>query len=448
MHPYIPNTEKDKKEILEAIGAASIEELLKDIPQEVRLKGSLNLPDSLSEIEVRKVMGNLASSNKNLEEITSFLGAGSYDHYIPSVLKHLVGRSEFYTAYTPYQPEISQGTLQGVFEYQSMICALTGMEVSNVSMYDGPTAAAEGAILATVASRKNNIIVSKAVNPETRKVLKTYLGFRDINLIEVEEKNGVTDLETLETLIDENTAGVIVQYPNFFGIVEDIKAIEELTHRNKKASLIMSVDPIALGVLKSPGELKADIVVGEGQALGGNMGFGGPVLGFMNVTEKLMRKMPGRIVGETVDVDGKRAFVLTLQAREQHIRREKATSNICSDQTLNSIGAAIYMASLGKQGIKELGIQCIQKAHYTYEKLIATGKFKPLFEGKPFFKEFALISDTPLEELNKKLLEKGYLGGFDLSKADYPYENAVLIAVTEQRSKEEIDSFVELMEVL
>ncbi len=448
MHPYIPNTEKDKKEILEAIGVDSIEELLKDIPQEVRLKGSLNLQNSLSEIEVRKVIGNLASSNKNLEELTSFLGAGSYDHYIPSVLKHLTGRSEFYTAYTPYQPEISQGTLQGVFEFQSMICALTGMEVSNVSMYDGPTAVAEGAILATVASRKNNIIVSKAVNPETRKVLKTYLSFRDIKLIEVEEKNGVTDLEALEGLIDENTAGVIVQYPNFFGIVEDIKAIEELTHRNKKASLIMSVDPVSLGVLKSPGELKADIVVGEGQALGGNMGFGGPVLGFMNVSEKLMRKMPGRIVGETVDVDGKRAFVLTLQAREQHIRREKATSNICSDQTLNSIGAAIYMASLGKEGIKELGMQCLQKAHYAYDRLIATGKFKPLFEGKPFFKEFALISDIPVEELNKKLLEKGYLGGFDLSKADYPYDNAVLIAVTEQRSKEEIDSFAKLMEVL
>ena len=446
MHPYIPNTEKDKREMLDAVGLSSVEELFKDIPENVRLNRELMLPKSGSEIEVRRKLNSLANKNINLEELVSFLGAGSYDHYIPSVIKQLVSRSEFYTAYTPYQPEISQGTLQGVFEYQSMICALTGMEVSNVSMYDGPTAAAEGAILASVASRRKNILVSKTVNPETRMVIKTYLSFRDINFIEIPEKDGVTDLEALKEMIDDNTGGVMVQYPNFFGIVEDVKPIEELAHNNK-ANLIMTVDPLALGVLKSPGELGADIVVGEGQALGGSMSFGGPVLGFMTVTEKLMRKMPGRIVGETVDVDGKRAFVLTLQAREQHIRRDKATSNICSDQTLNSIAAAIYLGALGKKGIKEVGNQCLQKSHYAYEKLISTGKFRPLFKDKPFFKEFALVSEKSVEELNAMLLENGILGGFSLKETDYPYENAVIIAVTEQRSREEIDSFVKLMEV-
>ncbi len=446
MHPYMPNTEKDKREMLADIGVDSIQELFKDIPEEVKLNRELNLPKSYSEIEVRRALGKLANSNKNTEELTCFLGAGSYDHYVPSFIKTLVSRSEFYTAYTPYQPEISQGTLQSVFEYQSMMCSLTGMEVSNVSMYDGPTAAAEAAILASVSTRRKKLLVSEAVNPETRKVLETYLKFRDIELRIIPEKDGVTDLAALEGSIDKDTAGVIIQYPNFFGIVEDVKAVEALVHGNKSL-LIMSVDPIALGILKSPGELGADIVVGEGQCLGANMSFGGPVLGFMTTTTKLMRKMPGRIVGETVDVDGKRAFVLTLQAREQHIRREKATSNICSDQTLNSITAAIYMASLGKEGLKEVANQCLQKSHYAYNKLIETGKFKPLF-NKPFFKEFVVQAERPVEEINKKLLEAGILGGLSLKQADYPYENAVLIAVTEQRSKEEIDRLVEIMEVI
>ncbi|WP_040212751.1 aminomethyl-transferring glycine dehydrogenase subunit GcvPA [Clostridium polynesiense] len=446
MHPYMPNTENDKKEMLKAIGVDSVEELFRDIPKDVKLNRELNLPDSYSEIEVRRAMGEMAKKNKSTEDLTCFLGAGSYDHYIPSAIKHLVSRSEFYTAYTPYQPEISQGTLQGVFEYQSMICNLTGMDVSNVSMYDGPTAAAEGAILASVSTRRKKVLVSKTVNPETRKVLKTYLSFRNVEYTEIPEKDGVTDLETLQNSIDGDTAGVLIQYPNFFGIVEEIKEIEKLIHNNKSL-LLMSVDPIALGTLKSPGELGADIVVGEGQALGGSMNFGGPTLGFMTVTTKLMRKMPGRIVGETVDVDGKRAFVLTLQAREQHIRREKATSNICSDQTLNSIAAAIYMASLGKKGIKEVANQCLQKSHYAYNQLIKTGKFKPLF-NKPFFKEFALKTEKSVEEINAKLLEKGILGGFNLEKTDYDYGNAVLISVTEQRSREEIDKFVEIMEVI
>lgn len=446
MHPYIPNTDNDINEMLSAIGVNSIEELFKDIPKDVRLNRELNLPDSFSEIEVRRALGSLANKNKSTEDLTCFLGAGSYDHYIPSVIKHLVSRSEFYTAYTPYQPEISQGTLQGVFEYQSMICNLTGMDVSNVSMYDGPTAAAEGAILASVSTRRKTVLISKTVNPETRKVLKTYLKFRNVNMVEIKEKDGVTDLEDLQNNINGDIAGVLLQYPNFFGIVEDIKEIEKLVHGNKSL-LMMSVDPIALGLLKSPGELGADIVVGEGQALGGSMSFGGPVLGFMTVTTKLMRKMPGRIVGETVDVDGKRAFVLTLQAREQHIRREKATSNICSDQTLNSIAAAIYLSSLGKKGIKEVANQCIQKSHYAYNELIKTGKFKPLFE-KPFFKEFAVKTEKSVDEINAKLLEKGILGGFNLEKTDYSYENAVLISVTEQRSKEEIDNFVKIMEVI
>lgn len=446
MHPYMPNTDKDIKEMLQTIGVSSVEELFKDVPEEVKLNRELNLPNSFSEIEVRKIIGDIAKKNKSTEDITCFLGAGAYDHYVPSVIKHLVGRSEFYTAYTPYQPEISQGTLQGVFEYQTMLCNLTGMEVSNVSMYDGPTAGAEAAILASTSSKRKTILVSKTVNPETRKVLKTYLRFRDINLVEIEEKEGVTDLECLEKNLNNEVAAVFIQYPNFFGIIEEVKDIEKVTHLNKSL-LIMSVDPISLGILKSPGELGADIAIGEGQALGGNMNFGGPALGFMAVNSKLMRKMPGRIVGETVDIEGKRAFVLTLQAREQHIRREKATSNICSDQTLNSIAAAIYLATLGKKGIKELATQCLQKSHYAYNKLLKTGKFKPLF-NKPFFKEFAIKLEKPVDEVNHELLENGILGGYNLEKANYDYKDSMLLCVTEQRSKEDIDRLVKTMEVI
>lgn len=444
MHPYLPNTSEDIKEMLDVIGLGSTDELFDSIPKSLKFNRDLDLPASKSEIEVKNLLDSIASKNQSTSELTCFLGAGSYDHYIPSVVKHLVGRSEFYTAYTPYQPEISQGTLQSVFEYQSMMCALTEMEVSNVSMYDAATSAAEAAILSSVQTKRNRVLVSETLNPEYKSVLKTYLKFRGVEIEFVAEKDGETDFDDLKNKLTPDIAGVIIQYPNFYGIIENVKEMEEAIHGNKSL-LIMSVDPIALGMLKSPGALKADIVVGEGQALGQSLNYGGPVLGFMAATMKLVRKMPGRIIGQTVDRDGKRAFVLTLQAREQHIRRAKATSNICSDQTLNSITAAIYMATLGKEGMKEVAVQSFKKAHYTYELLLKTGKFKALY-NKPFFKEFAVVTEKSVEEINERLLEKGILGGYNLKRSNDSLENAMLIAVTENRTIEEIHKFVELME--
>ncbi|HSQ33886.1 MAG TPA: aminomethyl-transferring glycine dehydrogenase subunit GcvPA, partial [Peptostreptococcaceae bacterium] len=308
MFPYIPNTDLEQKKMLESIGINSIEELFNDIPNNLQLNRRLNLNEPMSELEISKKLKNISEKNLNSEDLVCFLGAGAYDHYIPSVIKHITSRSEFYTAYTPYQPEISQGTLQVIFEYQTMIAELTGMEVSNASMYDGATACAEAAMISMGSTKKKNIVVSKTVNPDTRKVLEAYMKFHGGVIIEVDFKDGETDIESLNKLVDKNTACVIVQNPNFFGVVEDLSEVEKITHCNK-ALLIMSVDPISLGVLKTPGEIGADIVVGEGQSLGNAMNFGGPYLGFMASTSKLMRKMPGRIIGQTEDIDGKRAFV-------------------------------------------------------------------------------------------------------------------------------------------
>lgn len=446
MHRYLPNTAEDIRQMLEVIGIDSTDKLFGTIPEEVKLGRDLLLPLSKSEMEVRREIGEMAGKNLSADDLVCFRGAGSYDRYIPSAIKHIVGRSEFYTAYTPYQPEISQGTLQSVFEYQSMICSLTGMDVSNVSMYDGATSAAEAAILASVHVRRPKVLVSMTVNPMVREVLSSYLKFRNVELDFVDEKDGETDREDLKAKLDGSIAGIIVQYPNYYGIIEDIKGIEEAVHGNKSL-LIISTDPVSLGLLTSPGELKADIVVGEAQGLGQNMNFGGPVLGFMTASEKVMRKLPGRIVGETTDIDGKRAFVLTLQAREQHIRREKATSNICSDQTLNSITAAVYMAAMGKEGIREAADQSFKKAHYACGRLLGTGRFR-LLHDKPFFSEFALVSDRSVEELNKRLLENGILGGLDISGHVGSNVNVMLVAVTESRTKAEIDRLVEILEVV
>lgn len=446
MHRYIPNTEADKKRMLDSIGVSSMSDLFSDIPDSLKLNRKLNIDEAMSEIEIARHMKKLTDKNKSVEELVCFLGAGAYDHYIPSVVKHLAMRSEFYTAYTPYQPEISQGTLQVIFEYQTMITNLTGMDVTNASMYDGPTATAEAAIMACENTRRKSIIVSKTVNPETRKVLKTYLTVRDIELIEVDMVDGVTDVEKLKSLVDKNTAGVIVQSPNFFGIIEDVAEVEKTIHENK-GNLIMYVDPISLGILKTPGELGADIVVGEGQSLGNRLNYGGPYLGFLAATSKLVRKLPGRIVGQSIDADGKRAFVLTLQAREQHIRRYKATSNICSNQGLNMVMAAIYMVTMGKKGLREVALQSTQKAHYAYNEMVKSGKFKPLFD-KPFFKEFAVSSDIDANKVNKELLNKGILGGYELRKEYNELNNGLLFCVTEKRTKEEIDKLVGALEVM
>lgn len=445
MHRYIPNTEADKKRMLESIGVNSISDLFSDIPDNLKLNRKLNIGDAMSEMEIVSHMKGLTDKNKSTDELVCFLGAGAYDHYIPSIVKHLAMRSEFYTAYTPYQPEISQGTVQIIFEYQTMITNLTGMDVTNASMYDGPTAAAEAAIMACENTRRKSVIVSKTVNSETRKVLKTYLSVRNIELVEVDMADGVTDVEKLKSLVSKDTAGVIVQSPNFLGIIEDLTEVEKIIHENK-GNLIMYTDPISLGILKTPGDLGVDIVVGEAQSFGNRLNFGGPHLGFLATTSKLVRKLPGRIVGQSVDVDGNRAFVLTLQAREQHIRRYKATSNICSNQGLNMVMAAIYMTTMGKKGLREVALQSTQKAHYAYNEITKTGKFKPLF-NQPFFKEFAVTSDIEASKINKELLNKGILGGYELGKDYAEFNNGLLFCVTEKRTKEEIDRLVSALEV-
>ncbi len=444
MFPYIPITPEDEEKMLSSIGLKSLDDLFSDVPEDVRLKRKLNLPEGLSELELLKCTNTLANKNLDTSELTCFLGAGAYDHYVPALIKHIVSKSEFYTAYTPYQAEISQGTLQCIFEYQSMICELTGLEAANASMYDGATACTEAALMAVDSTRKKRILVSKTVQPETRKVLETYTKFKDIELVEIDMADGVTDLEKLKSAIDKKTAGVIIQNPNFFGIIEDVKEVEKVTHDNK-ALLIMSVDPISLGILKSPGELGADVAVGEGQSLGNSMSFGGPYVGFMATNSKLMRKMPGRIVGQTEDLDGKRGFVLTLQAREQHIRREKATSNICSNEALNALTAAIYLTTMGKKGIKEVAYQSTQKAHYAFNEITKSGKFKPLF-NKPFFKEFAVTSEKEPSIVNTELLKNKILGGYPLGENYTSCKNSLLFCVTEKRTAEDIDKLVSVME--
>jgi glycine dehydrogenase subunit 1 len=445
MYPYIPNTKDDEKRMLEVIGVDSVEDLFSDIPKDMKLNRELNLKSSMSELEVSNYLTKLSQFNTTTNDLTCFLGAGAYDHYIPSIVEHITSRSEFYTSYTPYQAEISQGTLQYIFEYQTLICNLTGMDVANASLYDGGSALAEAAFMASNITRREKIVISKTVNPSYREVLGTYAHLQGIEVIEIEDEEGTTNLDELKKQVDDKTAAVIVQSPNFFGIIEDIEAIEKIAHSQKKTLLITSVDPISLAILKSPGSLGADIVVGEGQSLGIPLAFGGPYLGFMATKKAHMRKLPGRIVGETVDVDGNRAFVLTLQAREQHIRREKATSNICSNQGLNTLAATVYLVTLGKEGLREVALQATQKAHYAFNEITKSGKYKPLF-NKPFFKEFAVTSSIEAEKINQKLLEEKILGGYSLEK-DYPqYKNGILYAVTEKRTKEEIDILSSVLE--
>ncbi len=440
MTRYIANTEHEKTEMLKEIGIDNIRDLFKAIPDSVYLTKALNIPDNISEVDLLKSLKALSEKNKNLDNYTCFLGAGAYDHYIPTVIDSLISRQEFYTAYTPYQPEISQGTLQSIFEYQTMICELTGMQVSNASMYDGATALTEAAIMACEATKRTEILIAKSVHPESRKILNTYSKYRNISIVEVGYKNGQIDVEDLKSKINDNTAALLLQSPNFFGIIEDIASVEALVHNNKSL-LVVSADPISLAILESPGKLGADIVVGEAQALGTPISYGGPYLGFFATTEKLMRKMPGRIAGQTVDSNGKRGFVLTLQTREQHIRREKATSNICSNHALNALMATIYLTVLGKEGLRKLANLCIQKSHYAYKELLNTGKFTEVFTA-PFFKEFVVKSEEAVNSLNDKLFNDKIIGGYSIEKDYDEINNGWLVAVTEKRSKEEIDLLV------
>jgi glycine dehydrogenase subunit 1 len=441
---YLPMTDTDRKEMMQEIGIKSVDELFSDIPEKVRFNGELKIEKELNEVELSRYMMGLANKNANSLEYSSFLGAGAYEHYIPSVVDHVISRSEFYTAYTPYQPEISQGELQAIFEFQTMICELTGMDVANASMYDGPTALAEAAAMAFGVGKANKVVVSKAVHPEARSILHTYAKGLGIEVVELEVVQGVTDLTALENAVDDNTAAVIVQHPNFFGNLEDLAKVEQLTHA-QKALMIVSSNPVALGTLQPPGAFGADVVVGDAQPFGIPTSYGGPHCGYFAVSTKLMRKIPGRIIGQTTDDNGKRGFVLTLQAREQHIRREKATSNICSNQALLAIAASVAMTALGKKGVQEMALLNIQKAHYAKKQLGSIKGIEMAFD-QPFFNEFAIKLKKPVKEVNQKLLAKGIIGGYELG-LDYPeLDQVMLVAVTEIKSKNEIDQFAQALE--
>ena len=435
MYKYFPHNEQDIKEMLKRIGVEKIEDLFTDIPQNILTKKELPIDKGLSEIELRQKINALANKNK---QFISFLGAGAYEVYTPSIISALLFRQEFLTSYTPYQPEISQGTLQYIFEFQSMICELTNMDVANASLYDGATATAEAVFMATSQTRRNKVLVSKTINPRILDVIKTYTKYRDIEIIVVDMVDFCLDKEALRTKLTDDVAALVVQYPNYYGVIEDFQEVVDLVHNNKSL-FIMNADPSTLSVLKTPGEIGCDIVCGEAQTLGIPLNFGGPYLGYMATTNKLLRKLPGRIVGMTNDVDGKRGYVLTIQAREQHIRREKATSNICSNQSLMALNAVIYGSLLGKKGLVDVAKRAYNNAHYLYIKLLQTKKFTAV-TTKPFFKEFVVQSFIDIDKLNQYLETKEFLGGLNLGDGQY------LLCATEVRTKEEIDKFVSIVE--
>ena len=432
---YFPHTGRDIEEMLARVGVKSLDDLYADVPESIRWKGDYDLPEAMSEVEVRRFFDKLCRNDKQL---TCFAGAGVYDHYTPPVIPSIVERSEFLTSYTPYQAEISQGTLHYIFEYQSMMTRLTGMDISNASMYDGTTATAEAMMMAVASAKKaDTVLVSDTVDPKTVYVVKTYAHFHGVNIEMIAQDNGATDIAAMkQRLAEGGVAGVIVQQPNRYGIVEDYDGVADACHDNK-ALMIMNSVAADLALLKTPGEWGADIAVGDGQSLGLPMSFGGPYVGYMCCTEKLMRKMPGRIVGETKDSNGNRAFVLTLQAREQHIRRQKATSNICSNESLMALYVTIYMSIMGKQGIKEAASMSYAGAHYLCDELLKTGRFKLAYD-RPFFNEFCVKYDGDVDGLQRKLADNGILGGVKVA------DDVIMFAVTERRTKEEIDKLVSL----
>ena len=432
---YFPHTEEDLREMMDTIGITSLQQLYDDVPEAVRFKGDYQLPAAMSEQELRQYFDTLGMLN---DQLVCFAGAGCYDHYTPSVVPSIVQRSEFLTSYTPYQAEISQGTLHYIFEYQSMMAELTGMDVSNASMYDGATATAEAVIMAFAAAKKaSKVLVSATIDPKVRRVVDTYAHFHGIDIVTVGETDGVTDKDDLQAKLAEGgVAGVVVQAPNYYGIIEDFTGVADMVHQAKALFVINSV-AASLGVLRTPREWGADIAVGDAQSLGIPMSFGGPGIGYMCTTEKLIRKMPGRIVGLTKDDRDQRAFVLTLQAREQHIRRQKATSNICSNQSLMALFVTVYLSVMGKQGLVEAASLSYAGAHYLSDRLIETGRFK-LKYTQPFFNEFCMSTEIPVDRLLSHAVECGFLGGV---KVD---DHTLLLAVTEKRTKEEIDELVEI----
>lgn len=434
---FIPHTADDVRRMLDRIGLQTVDQLYQDVPAEVIFKGEYDIPEAMTEIELRRHFEQLGAKNRRL---VIFAGGGAYDHYSPATVAHLLQRSEFYTAYTPYQPEISQGTLQYIFEYQSMISELTGMEATNASMYDGATATAEAMFMMVASARKRNrVVLSATLREEVLRVVKTYAHFHGVDITIVPEADGVSDQQAMLAELEKgDVAGIIVPCPNRYGIIEDFSGVAEKIHA-LKGYMTINADPSTLAVLRTPAEWGADIAVGDGQSLGMPLQFGGPYLGYISCSKSMLRKMPGRVVGATKDIDGKRGYVLTLQAREQHIRREKATSNICSNQSLMALYATIYMALMGKQGMKEVNILSCDGAHYLYNKLLATGLFEPAFPGKPFLKEFTLRTSLDMAKVNEKLLEAGFMGPLVLDGG------MVEFAVTEKRTREEIDRLVEII---
>ncbi len=445
---FFPNTNADQQEMLNKIGVNSFTDLIKNIPAELLFRGELKLPAPLSELEVMQLLASLASKNENCQDNICFLGGGAYDHFIPAVVKHIISRSEFYTAYTPYQPEVSQGTLQAIYEFQTMICELTGMEVANASVYDGGSALAEAVLLACGYNHRKQVLVSSTVNPNYTSIIKTYCYGRGIDIHILDWENGVTDLHMLEKQISVQTAAVVIQHPNFLGCLEEMETISGITHNNG-ALLITSNDPISLAILQPPGEYDADIVTGEGQSLGNPMSFGGPFLGLFAAKKELIRYMPGRIVGQTEDKNGKTGYVLTLQTREQHIRREKATSNICTNQGLNALAATVYLSLMGKSGLPKVAQLCLQKSHYLSDKIREIDGFNLKFD-RPFFKEFVVEvdSDRSADDLMKQLLRKKIFAGISLHPVSEKLGNCFLCAVTEKRTKNELDYFLNALREL
>jgi glycine dehydrogenase subunit 1 len=442
---YVPNTPAEQQAMLRAIGARSVEDLLEAIPEEVRLRRPLDLPKALSEADVRRMLMRMAEQNADLDHYVSFLGAGSYDHIQPSAVPHLAKRAEFFTSYTPYQPEISQGVLQATYEFQTMICQITGMEVANASLYDGSTSVVEAALLAVGPEGSGEVLVSRALDPQYRATLQTYAHSRGFAVREVGLEDGVTSVTQLREALTPETKAVIVQNPNFFGALEDVRAIERATHQTKALFVVAITEPASLGALEPPGAYGADIVAAEGSSLGNPIGYGGPALGLFALRNEYVRRMPGRVAGKTVDDRGQTGYTLTLQTREQHIRRERATSNICTNQELLAIFATVYLASIGKAGFADLGAQCLRRAHFAQQAICAVEGFTLLFT-RPFFDEFAVTCPMPVERLNAELRDRGIIGGYDLSR-DYPeYENVALFCVTETRSREDIDTLVSALE--
>jgi glycine dehydrogenase subunit 1 len=443
---YIPNTPDEQRVMLDTLGLADLEALLTPVPEHIRLHRPLNLPAALNEPDLKRVVGGLAARNQSLDTTISFLGAGSYDHDIPSVVPHLQRRSEFVTSYTPYQPEVSQGMLQAIYEFQTMVCQITGLDVANASLYDGATAVIEAVLLALGPGGRGEVVISQGVDPQYRRVLHTYAHARGFTVTEVALVNGVTDLEKLNEAVSPTTAAVVIQQPNFFGNIEDVHSIEPIAHKGKAVFVSAITEPASLGLLATPGEYGADLAVGELMSLGNSMSYGGPALGFMAARQKYMRLLPGRLVGQTIEEGGEKrtGYVLTLQTREQHIRRERATSNICTNQSLLAVGTTIYLAALGKQGFRELGELCLHKAHYAFRQITAVPGFRAAFSG-PFFDEFVIQAPVRIGQLQRQFAKAGLIGGYPLAQ-DYPdLPNAMLFCVTETRTKDEIDQLVNVL---